>query len=572
MSNSAGGSPADLEAPLLRAQEERGRLEDSAAEGAAGALSTSYHCSLSCATSLLADLLAWSVLYAYCVYLPDAATVPCRCAVALLMVLYRLVLYRSPSGAQAEHPELPYSCGVITTEAGQELFLVATMHISPKAPEDVESTIHIVRPDVVMIELDEERLDRMVAKPEPDKAQPMVFRHGGGAEPVTVMARRALWNAEKAGKKIAGRVAFQADNAFGATPLVLPAAGSEATIALVDRGGPEGGQPVTFFEKAHNAAAAGAVAVLVSNSENGVMPAARIGVMTLEQELRLAWRTCKWSMPRIPLLVLPHAEGSRLKELCLEPPADGAPHVEFEVLHDDYPRRSTMRRLCQGCALMVSGIGVLYGVIGCFRVQVGAEFTSAKEAACKVGTPCLCIDVDLNMFWSNLLGKVLPTPRNLLDACLSWLAFPRVAFRVLFPERGAVDCIGSTVLHLRSLSLRTWAAFVIAGYAASYVTTNFVQFTIGAGEMASEEAGAVSPMSDEDRETFQLYCMGLLELYMLPQVYAAVAAARDESMYRSIVTNRRKRSAEGFKSDRLVVVVGAAHANGILSRVRARGL
>lgn len=63
---------------------------------------------------------------------------------------------------------------------------------------------------------------------------------------------------------------------------------------------------------------------------------------------------------------------------------------------DGYPRRSLRKRLCQAVALLFSGIGVLYGVIECFAVDVGSEFLAAEAAAAARGIPCACIDVDLN--------------------------------------------------------------------------------------------------------------------------------------------------------------------------------
>ena len=46
--------------------------------------------------------------------------------------------------------------------------------------------------------------------------------------------------------------------------------------------------------------------------------------------------------------------------------------VHFTVKED--PKiRSLPRKLCQECAAIFSGIGVLYTVIQCFKVRVGAE-------------------------------------------------------------------------------------------------------------------------------------------------------------------------------------------------------
>lgn len=58
-----------------------------------------------------------------------------------------------------------------------------------------------------------------------------------------------------------------------------------------------------------------------------------------------------------------------------------------------------------------------------------------------------------------------------------------------------------------------------------------------------------------------------LSRYLLPQVYDALVASRDEAMYRKMV-----RKCKELAADSLVVVVGAGHANGILQHVRQRGL
>jgi len=168
------------------------------------------------------------------------------------------------------------------------------------------------------------------------------------------------------------------------------------------------------------------------------------------------------------------------------------------------------------------------------------------------------------MFWSRLGFALLPTPCNLVKSALAWLAFPRVCFQFLFPSREAVDVFGGMFLHGASFPLKTWVAFGLAGMCASFVT-NHILMLIGSGaELGAEESGVVHK---EDREQAQVWIMLAIELYMLPQIYDAVAASRDEAMYRAIVTQCRQ-----FGARRMVVVVGAGHANGILQRVRASGL
>jgi len=275
-------------------------------------------------------------------------------------------------------------------------------------------------------------------------------------------------------------------------------------------------------------------------------------------DLRVALSTCSCGFPPIPVLLLPRDEGERLAARC----AAGAAHAELKVLADGYPRRTLRRRLCQACALVFSGIGVLYGVIQCFDVEVGAEFLAAELAAAARGIPCTCIDVDLNRFWSRLGAAVLPTPCNLARSLLAWLAFPRVCFQVLFPPRGNVDVLGSMVLHATSFPLRTWVAFIIAGFCASFVTKHLLLLFGFGVEQAGEGAGVVSK---EDRDAVQAWIMLGVEMYMMPQVYDAVAASRDEAMYHSIVE-------KGRRARRFVAVVGAGHANGILQRARTLGL
>merc|ERR1719464_74804 len=136
--------------------------------------------------------------------------------------------------------------------------------------------------------------------------------------------------------------------------------------------------------------------------------------------------------------------------------------------------------------------------------------------------------------------------------------------RMLFPPRGNVDVLGSTLLHLASFPIRNWVAFVLAGLASSMVLSTLLTSFGHAAEQGAEKAGAVS---SKDSDDVQLYIQLLMELYLFPQVYWAVAASRDEAMYRSIVAKSRQSQAQ-----RLVVVVGAGHANGILQHARTHGL
>merc|ERR1712129_298425 len=120
-------------------------------------------------------------------------------------------------------------------------------------------------------------------------------------------------------------------------------------------------------------------------------------------------------------------------------------------------------------------------------------------------------------------------------------------------------------MGIMSFRCRIWMAMLCAATCAGgFVGLLLTLFSYGAAGAAA--GGGVVPSDKTDE--FQAYLMLGLELYLFPRVYEAVAASRDEHMYTGIVS---KASALGSRAQRLVVVVGAAHANGILQRARARG-
>lgn len=504
---------------------------------------------------------------------PKGTTKIILISLVILMTTWRL--YRAfckpakPDPNTVGEPELPYTVGVCKSN-DKTMFLVATIHISPKAPLDVEEVIDKVSPDIVMIELDDERLDKMRGPDEPSSAedrkpkqedlQELILEMQGNEAPETLhmYAQRALWNAEWAGGTVDGRLLFDQDNAHG---LVVPKSGQTFKYMSVVKRGAPGGEFAPFALKAHLAAKAGASAVFIINSSES-LPKARFGAsQSITAELKVAYYTGSCGFPPIPAFLITESDGDKLTK-ALE---DGA-RVDgrLKIRDDTFPRRTLRKKLCQAFALFFSGIGILYGIIQCFAVEVGGEFLAAEEGAYKRGLGCECIDSNLNDFWSRLGEALLPTPANLIDALLSWLAFPRIAFQALFPPRSNVDVFGSMVLHGTSFKLRTWIAFFLAGYCASWVTSHVLELFTSGAERAAEHTGLVDKKDRQD--TTDLILMGL-QLYMLPRIFDAVAASRDEVMYRSIVAKSRQ-----LGSKRMVVVVGAGHSNGILQRARARGL
>jgi len=491
---------------------------------------------------------------------PDKIFYPCMWAFIGMMVVWRIFRVYTMVGEEGE-VDVPYTCGIVKSN-GKTMFMVATIHISPRSPQDVEDVIGSCSPDTVMIELDDERLDRMrtsdAPKPKAPKQEDLqaIQISQQGKDTSTIYAQRALWNAERAGETISGGLAWDGENNFGLKPY---GGNVQGKLCLVQRGGPEG-EFAPFAYKAHIAARSGAEAVLIVSSDDN-LPLTRIGGGTFMGDVKVAMKSGTCGFPDIPGLLLTQTDGQQLMKAVEE----GAfVNAELKVREDHYPRRTLRRRLCQGFALLFSGIGILYGIIQCFAVEVGGEFLAAEIAAHAKGIPCACIDSNLNEFWSRLGKALIPTPCNIIDAMLAWMAFPRIAFQALFPPRTNVDVMGSIVLHAKSFSFRTWFAFGLAGFAASFVTSHVLALFSNGAERVVESTGAVS---SEDRGMAQTYAALLLQLYMLPRIYAAVAASRDEVMYQSVCSKGRENA-----SSRMVVVVGAGHANGIMQRARTRGL
>eukprot|EP00927_Polykrikos_kofoidii_P006915 TRINITY_DN12814_c0_g5_i1.p1 TRINITY_DN12814_c0_g5~~TRINITY_DN12814_c0_g5_i1.p1 ORF type:complete len:556 (-),score=91.42 TRINITY_DN12814_c0_g5_i1:97-1764(-) len=514
---------------------------------------------------LLASIAFWFVLLF--VVFTDLVWYSLLATFVVCLVLWRVWSWLVRERDESRRTKVPYTTAVVQKN-GRELFLVATLHIAPRAPKDVESVIEITNPDVVMIELDEDRLDRMRdeeiwknKEPSVEDLQPVRILERGVDDPITIYGQRALWNGEWAGQELYEELVFDESNPHGMSD---PSRDYAGRICLVHRGSPEG-EFAPFALKAHKVAKAGASGMLVVNKE-GALPHGRITSGSLINELRLWTKTCRCGFPPVPVILIPHEDGNRLCEK-LKKEGDGAASVQIDIRTDSQARTTLRKRLCQTSALIFSGIGILYGVIQLFSVEVGGEFLAADLVAASKRIPCLCIDVDLDTFWTRIGWALVPTPINLGKAVLAWLALPRILFFAFFPPKGNVDMPGCILLSLWSLHIRTWIAFILAGFAASFVTSHVLLFFTSGAEQMVEKSGAIDVKTDEDRDVLQSYFLLALQVYIMPRMYDAVAASRDEVMYRTMVSK-----AQDSNAHTMVVVVGAAHSNGILQRVSARGL
>merc|ERR1740121_471108 len=181
-------------------------------------------------------------------------------------------------------------------------------------------------------------------------------------------------------------------------------------------------------------------AVLVVNN-NDRLPLGRLGNTDLCTDLKIWRSTRRCGFPPVPLVLLSAQDGEQIKQACIAN-GRGAVSAEMKIMEDRHPRATLRKRCCQATALIMSGIGILYGIIGMCDVEAGGEFTTAEVAAKARGIPCLCIDVDLEGFWKRILAVVLPWPTNILNSLWCWLSFPRVASQFMFPPRNNVDVLG----------------------------------------------------------------------------------------------------------------------------------
>lgn len=552
--------PATMRHPLREDPGGPGAVEDGRA-GQQGAVEPRKPDGLAVTVKwLIVDLVA-CVVFVYGLVLMNGSTTITLSVLGVLVVsmaawrLRRLRVHR-----RVEAGVIPYTCGVVRID-GVELYLVASVHISPRAPQDVQAVIGNVNPDLVMIELDDERLNSMRAAPTvlPRQVdlQPIDIEIPSQGETRRFFAQRAYWNAEFAGTRVDGPTNYDQFDEFGLAERVMPG----GSVAVVKRGGPEGSL-ATFSMKSHVAARCGADAVLVINHVDNFPRAARIGAGSLKAELRVAFRARSCGFPPVPLLLLPKDAGELLMR-CNQEHTEA--RVKFEVADDNFPRRSLRRRVCQDVAFALSGFWLLYGIIECFSVDAGDEFLVAESTARARGVPCACIDVDMNRLCSRVAWAMVPSPCNILRALWAWLSFPRLLFSALFPGQNGVDVIGATVLHARSFRCRTWVALLSAALCAGAFVA--VILTLLSSEAAGAAAGSGVVPSGTDTTLIQSFIMLAVEMYAFPRLYEAVAASRDEAMYQGIVAKTAEHNAR-----RLVVVVGAAHANGILERARRHGL
>eukprot|EP01062_Namystynia_karyoxenos_P058570 TRINITY_DN50094_c0_g1_i1.p1 TRINITY_DN50094_c0_g1~~TRINITY_DN50094_c0_g1_i1.p1 ORF type:complete len:573 (+),score=120.12 TRINITY_DN50094_c0_g1_i1:91-1809(+) len=529
----------------------------------------------------------YDLLATYPVWQPYAAG-----TVVVAMVAWRVLRRRQT--------ELPYCCASATTPCGRELVVVGTMHISPKSPIDVANTMSAISPEAVLIELCPQRLKRlrMDAPPPPPGSEPLLaqqcavvsFSDSDGdavlpadqllelrvpdGEPTVLHSVPAGWNGGRVGETIRGALASEA------APGVL------AALEL------KHGSVLQSILHAHEKGAA-AVVFLHGGADHAGEPraasqeyAARIEVLYTWREMWAAVRRCQWHYPPLPSVLLTPADSAVARRHIRSP---GCVTATLTVKQpSSSSSASTVRcELCTKVGLIASGILVLYGLMRCAGVRAGQEFLAAEDAA-KKQEKCVvvCCDVSTTHLGKSVVRNALPWPRNLLRSLRMWLALPRALLRLMFPDPHYIDSIGAMIQHCASLSCRTWAAFITAAVLVNLLVTAEVwllgqlfskiadllridvllaHIFASKGDAASTKAPASAGSSSQ---WLALWLLPILELYLLPVIKSAVLDDRDEFMYRNAV-----RAFDADKArQKVVLVCGCAHANGILRRARSQGL
>eukprot|EP00397_Hematodinium_sp_SG-2012_P004350 GEMP01004361.1.p1 GENE.GEMP01004361.1~~GEMP01004361.1.p1 ORF type:complete len:574 (+),score=97.23 GEMP01004361.1:45-1766(+) len=443
--------------------------------------------------------------------------------------------------------DLPFSC--VRMETAPHLFghdvdvyMCGTMHVSPGSVTDTKAVISKLQPDIIMIELDKERLRDMkeeyITEGRVDRYELELQ-----VDERAVRGIHADWNSScEHGLFGSYPVILEEDNPYGEKR-----SSSLNEHVYVCRRGKQSMYAQTIWAEKRGARG---VVIIDDDTQPEVGLISAGGVCRSLANCLCHTRTV--AMPSIPTF------------LVREEISDGA-YLETFLKSNEVPRPIPFKKkLCRAVVLAVSGIGILYEVIRKAGVKVGHEFLTADAEAEKLGHPCVCIDISVGNLGARLKKELYPSPINLWNTGRLILALPRTIFtRMLFPIRD-LDIVACMLWAFARFKVRTWLAFIVASTLACLVVSIIVLLP---GFFISTASNHFSPDSTWGK-TFETFFPFVCELYIFPAIYRGLLDQRDEEMYRAIASQVRRRP--GKKT--FVAVVGAAHVNGIIARGRRRGL
>jgi len=474
----------------------------------------------------------------------------CYFAVPLLIPFFliaRCVLYLIFPQRRAVNCAPSFVCRKVEL-GGKSVYFVGTMHISPGSVRDVKRITTEVEPHVIMIELDYDRLEGMKEEKNPKPINQRLFTAFKDDDDVEVMGVHADWNAAVDKRDYMGKLQM-CDDGFTSLQnriLVLPYKRMNVVNAM--RNAQERGASAVFFSDLGKNGDAKQPSELLMSSGGLLKRTARCCV------------TRHSTPPNIPGFLVPAqylAEDQQGKQI------EGTVNAELVPLQS-----SLGRTICRGTIMLLSGISVLYGIIRLAGVEVGGEFLISDKIAREKNIPLVTIDMSITRLGRRLGQQLLPRPRNIWYIITAWLAFPRIFLSWLcLPMTHKVDLFLSMAWGFGRFRIRTWAAFLIAILISTSIIVG-VFFSISeAAKVSVEKAGGNSPESKEYAELIALLIPLSIQAYLYPAVYQALLESRNEQMYRGLVAQIRNRP----KATKFMVVIGAAHANGMIERCYDRG-
>eukprot|EP00397_Hematodinium_sp_SG-2012_P023138 GEMP01024020.1.p1 GENE.GEMP01024020.1~~GEMP01024020.1.p1 ORF type:complete len:727 (+),score=124.97 GEMP01024020.1:172-2352(+) len=434
---------------------------------------------------------------------------------------------------------------------GKQVYFVGTMHVSPGSAKDVVKVIDEVDPDVVMIELDYDRLTAMKESEDPKPCDQFVFKKPDGT---TVRGIHTDWNANLNKHEIEGTLTFENSEDLTGKILVAPYIKS-GHANFVYSAQKRGAMAVFFLDLQSGAPGTGTA----EPSET------LVGTSGFFSLWKFFCATGRNNPPEIPCYLVP----SRHFDLML----DEGVVINFTVYAGNISSPSTC---CQSClrttCMMGTGVGVMYGLIRMAGCKVGQEFIIADRLAHERGKVLATIDMGVGRLGHQLLQRLIPYPSNLWYMLTAWAAVPRTLFTWIFlPQMHKLDLALNMIWGFARFKLRTWVAFILGAGIASlimYGIIKLVQVAIISGvEASATAAGSSQQFAKSVSEWVGIGLVLGLIMYAFPVIYKGLLDSRDEQMYRGAVAQIRLRP----NASKFVIVIGAAHTNGMIRRMYQRG-
>lgn len=442
---------------------------------------------------------------------------------------------------------------------GKEVYMVGTMHVSPGSVKDVQRVFDEIDPDVIMIELDSDRLAGMREDEFPKPLDQFLLKKLDGS---VVRGVHTDWNAFLDKKKVAGNLTLNRDGDIAGKIVVTPLPKgnvSHSAYVLEKR------KAAAVFFTEDDVVVNYSKKELEENPDAPEVLCKSNRVVLQGGPFRHCFRSCRMTAPSIPCYLVSANAFTVLDE--------GLP-VSMEVRSRNVAEPPTCgKKCCRLTCLLGTGIGVMYGLIRMAGVEVGGEFLLADKLAREHGKAFATIDLGMGRLGQALKQRLIPYPSNLLYLIFAWISVPRHIFTwFLHPMAHKLDLPLNFVWGFARFKLRTFLAFLLGAGTATLIIWGILELvTITASGVASSTASASGATDEQSNKVAQIvgYSIGLgLQLYLYPAIYKGLLDSRDEQMYRGAVAQIRLRP----NATKFMIVIGAAHTNGMMRRMYQRGL